>query len=133
MKFLALCPSPKAFINKPKDDVITLLSAYSRKGYTCANKKYTLILKLSTDTLKFNDMLFLDIGVKTYISIINQLNTQLQLLVVEIENLLHHDENFDQLKKNVELLSSLNGVGFIRQYLLLLKLVIYQDFLPLNN
>lgn len=114
MKFLEFCPTPDAFMNTPKDEVISLFRTYSRKGATWANNKYDLIMDCAMTALKDSENMYtLGIAVHSYLILIQQIENQLNSLVSQVESLLNNNPAFNTLKEAVILMQSFPGVGFI--------------------
>jgi len=106
--------TPKKMINTPKDEIINLLKKSSRKGNLWARKKYNELITAADNAIK--------IGIESY-TFINKLTRQLKLLetyeteinllIEEIKEILNSNKISDSFRKSVDLISSVSGVGFI--------------------
>lgn len=104
--------TPKAVLNASKDDIIDLLLKSSKKSLTWCNNAYDKLTKAATRTIGISST-GLAIKLLNSISIIENLNEQIHLLLAEIKNLIDSDDISYQTKKNIQLLMSIPGVGFI--------------------
>lgn len=104
--------TPKAVLDASKDDIIHLLLKSSRKSLTWCNNAYDKLIKAATRTIGISST-GLAIKLLNSISIIENLNEQINLLLAEIKNLIDSDDIAYQTKKNIQLLMSIPGIGFI--------------------
>lgn len=104
--------TPKAILDSSKDDIIDLLLKSSKKGLTWCNNAYDKLIKVASRTIAISSN-GLSIKLLNSISIIENLNEQIDLLLTEIKNLIDSDDIACQTKNNIHLLMSIPGVGFI--------------------
>lgn len=127
IQFLSTYPTPKHFADAPKDDVLDLLCKFSKKGVRWSNSKYDLIMECATAALASSHY-FVAASITAYLSLIEQLTLQIDLLVLEIHNLLESDQSFSQLNANINLLQSIPGVGFISSVALVAEIGDFSRF-----
>lgn len=104
--------TPKAILDASKDDIIDLLLKSSKKGLAWCNKIYDKLIKVATRTIGISSV-GLSIKLLNSISIIDNLNKQISLLLAEIKRLVKSDDILIQAKNNIKLLMSIPGIGFI--------------------
>lgn len=104
--------TPKAVLDASRDDIIDLLFKSSRKSLTWCNSASEKLTKAATRTIGISSA-GLAIKLLNSISIIENLNEQIELLLTEIKKLIGSDNIAYQTKKNIQLLMSISGVGFI--------------------
>lgn len=107
-------PTPRDIIDSPKDEVIDIIKKASRKGITWSENTYTKLLSVSQDASQIS---FCSNTLKTTITIniklINTLDEQIAALLDEIEATIKSDDTPKEFRKNIELLLSMPGLGFI--------------------
>lgn len=104
--------TPKSILDASKDDIIDLLLKSSKKGLTWCNNAYDKLIKSASRTIGISST-GLSIKLLNSISIIENFNKQIDLLLAEIKNLIDSGDIDYQTKKNIQLLMSIPGVGFI--------------------
>ena len=111
---LSKYPTPRDIIDAPKDEVIDIIKEASRKGITWSENTYTKLLSVSQDASQIS---FCSNTLKTTITIniklINTLDEQIAALLDEIEATIKSDDTPKEFRKNIELLLSMPGLGFI--------------------
>jgi len=106
-------PSPHAVISAPKQDIIDIL-LNSRKGLTWAEKKYSKLIE-ATKNAQFVSLASprLAISITTSIALCEAIDAEATKLLKEIESFINSDEMPKALCKNVLLLMSIPGIGYI--------------------
>lgn len=111
---LSKYPTPRDIIDAPKDEVIDIIKEASRKGITWSENTYTKLLSVAQDASQIS---FCSNTLKTTITIniklINTLDEQIAALLDEIEATIKSDDTPKEFRKNIELLLSMPGLGFI--------------------
>jgi transposase len=111
---LSKYPTPRDIIDAPKDEVIDIIKEASRKGITWSENTYTKLLSVAQDASQIS---FCSSTLKTTITIniklINTLDEQIATLLDEIEATIKSDDTPKEFRKNIELLLSMPGLGFI--------------------
>jgi len=106
-------PSPQAVLSAPKQDIIDIL-LHSRKGLKWAEAKYSKLIQ-STKNAKFVSLPSprLSISITTSISLYEAINAQASKLLNEIECFINSGDMPPALCKNILLLMSIPGIGYI--------------------
>ena len=114
LAILSKYPTPKDIINAPKDEVIEIIKSTSRKGLPWVENTYNKLLSVAKDAFQIS---FCNNALKSTLAItinlINTLEQQIAMLLDEIEVTIKSPETPKNFSKNIELLLSLPGVGFI--------------------
>jgi len=114
LAILSEYPTPKDIIDAPKDKVIKVIKEASHKGLTWAENTYNKLLSVAQDASQIS---FCSDALKTTITIniklIKTLDEQIAALLDKIEAAIKCDDTPKEFTKNVELLLSLPGLGFI--------------------
>ncbi len=113
MNILKRYSSPQAVLSAPKQDIIDIL-LYSRKGLEWAEKRYSILVD-SAKNAQFVSLSSprLSISVATCISLYEAIDIQAAKLLKEIECFIGSDEMPPALSKNISLLISIPGIGYI--------------------
>lgn len=110
---LSKYPTPSEIKKAPKEEIMKLI-ALSRQPNTWCNKCYEKLIKAADEALEIAMQLpVFRIGIQNSLAMINELNKQIDNLLDEIKATLEGQDTPESLKKNVELISSIPGVGFI--------------------
>jgi len=106
-------PSPQAVLSAPKQDIIDILLD-SKKGLTWAEKKYSSLIEAAKNA-QFVSLPSprLAISVTTSISIYEAIDAEGAKLLKEIRSFINSDEMTSALCKNISLLMSIPGIGYI--------------------
>lgn len=106
-------PSPQAVLSAPKQDIIDIL-LYSRKGLKWAEKKYSKLIECA-ENAEFVSLPSsrLSISITTSISIYEAIDTEATKLLNEIECFINSDDMSPTMSKNISLLMSIPGIGYI--------------------
>lgn len=110
---LSKYPTPSHIKNAPKEEIMKLI-ALSRKPASWCSKCYDSLIKAADDALEIavQSSVF-TIGIRNSLALINELNNQIDELLHEIKATLESDDTHEALRKNVEFILSIPGVGFI--------------------
>lgn len=122
-------PSPQLLISAPKQDIIKILLC-SRKGINWAEKKYGKLIECAT-AAKYISLSAprLSISITTCISLYEALDNEIAKLVNEIKNFVDSDDLPPTVNKNVELLMSIQGIGYITAVTILAEIGAIDNFL----
>lgn len=114
LAILSKYTTPKDIIDAPKDEIIKMLKENSHRGITWCENTYTKLLSVAQDASQINfctDTLRTTVTIS--LKIINTLNEQISALLNEIENTVKSDNTPKEFRKDLDLLLSLPGLGFI--------------------
>lgn len=112
ISILSKYPSPKAVLNAPKADILEILINKSRKGLVWAEKTYSKLYMVANEaTIIGVPLSGLSIKITSNITLINAIDSEICNLLKEIENLLNLSNFSKQIKKNIELVDSIPGIG----------------------
>jgi transposase len=122
-------PSPQAIILAPKQEIIDILLC-SRKGVKWAEKKYIELIE-ATRNAQFVSLTSprLSISITTSISLYQAIDAEAAKLLGEIKSFINSDEMPQALYKNIELLMSIPGVGYITAITILAEIDDIDKFL----
>lgn len=123
-------PTPQAILAAPKDTLVSILTTKSRKGLSWAEKKYSKLIDLANEAIIIGVPLeALSFKITSSIKIIGTFETEISNLLKEI-NILITSTNFpDQLKKNIELVDSIPGIGPLTAITLIAEIGDIEGFL----
>lgn len=115
-------PSPQALLSAPKQDIIDIL-LNSRKGLKWAEKKYSKLIESSKNSL-FVSLTSprLSISITTCISLYEAIDAESTNLLREIKDFINSDEMPKTLSKNILLLISIPGIGYITSITILAEI-----------
>ena len=122
-------PRPIDILSADKTEIIDLLLKLSRKGMKYAENKYDLLLAAAKESLITgvpSDSLF--VKLKANISIIENFEVQMDLLLSEIKNLLSSGKIPSDILKNIELLQSIPGIGEVTAITILSEIGDFKNF-----
>lgn len=113
MAILSKYSTPSDIKKAPKEKIMKLI-ALSRQPATWCNKCYDKLIKVTDEALEIaiQSPVF-RIGISNSLALINELNNQINQLSDEIKATLESEDTPESLRKNVKLISSIPGVGFI--------------------
>lgn len=122
-------PSPQAILSAPKQDIVDIL-LYSRKGLKWAEKKYSLLIQ-SAENAKIVSLASprLSVQITTCISLYEAIDFESTKLLSEIEAFVKSDEMSPQLSKNISLLISIPGIGYITAVTILAEIGVINKFI----
>jgi len=128
LKILEIYRTPKNIICAPKSEVVSLISTTSRKGLNYATNKYNALIKAATLANSFGVYLesTFDI-IQMTIEFIKMFNEKINSIKDQIEDCIikHHDDHFI---KQIHLLHSINGIGFISAVTLMCEIGDFSAF-----
>ena len=105
-------PTPQSILEAPKETIINILLAKSRKGSDWSEKIYSKLIAAAEDaTIIGLPLLGLSFKITSSIKFIETFQQQISKLLKEIENLINATDFPDQIKKNIDLVDSIPGIG----------------------
>lgn len=105
--------TPKAILEAPEYEVMKDISSSRRPAVWC-RKCYKNLVKAAAEALEIGiQSPLLNTKVSCSLSIIKELTVQIDILTEEIRKVLDSEYISMSLKKNVKLISSIPGIGFI--------------------
>lgn len=129
LQILKQYPRPFDILSADKTEIINLLLKLSRKGMKYAENKYDLLLAAAKESLitgVSSDSMF--VKLKANISIIENFEIQMDLLLSEIKNLLSSGKIPPDILKNIELLQSIPGIGEMTAITILSEIGDFENF-----
>lgn len=129
LQILKQYPRPIDILSADKAEIINLLLKLSRKGMKYAENKYALLFAAAKESLitgVSSDSLF--VKLKANISIIENFEIQIDLLLSEIKNLLSSGKISPDILKNIELLQSIPGIGKVTAITILSEIGDFKNF-----
>ena len=129
LQILKQYPRPDDILSADKTEIINLLLKLSRKGMKYAENKYALLFAAAKESLitgVSSDRLF--VKLKANISIIENFETQIDLLLFEIKNLLSSGRIPPDILKNIELLQSIPGIGEVTAITIISEIGDFKNF-----
>ncbi|WP_346920569.1 IS110 family transposase [Clostridium sp. UBA7339] len=122
--------SPEAIINAPKEDVMTILRTISKKNLVWCNNTYEKLLKMAHNAKQIGiPALSFERKILSTISIIENFDKEINLLINDIRIEVSSERLSSYFKKNVDLLLSIPGIGFLTAVTLLTEIGDFQGFL----
>ncbi|MGL5649407.1 MAG: IS110 family transposase [Clostridium sp.] len=110
LAILSQYSTPQDILDAPKEDVLALLVAKSKKGLTWANEIYSKLIKVAYESniigLPINN-----ISIKISINLISAIEKEISNLLIEIEAFITSDDFSKSLKTNIDLIDSIPGIG----------------------
>ena len=105
-------PTPQSILEAPKETIIDILLAKSRKGSDWSEKIYSKLITAAEDaTIIGLPLLGLSFKITSSLKFIDTFQQQISKLLKEIENLINATDFPNQLKKNIDLVDSIPGIG----------------------
>lgn len=129
LQILKQYPKPFDILSADKTEIINLLLKFSRKGMKYAENKYALLFAAAKESLitgVSSDSLF--VKLKANISIIENFEIQIDLLLSEIKNLLSSGKISPDILKNIELLQSIPGIGEVTAITIISEIGDFKNF-----
>jgi len=122
-------PTPQLVISAPKKDIIDILLR-SRKGINWAEKKYTELIECA-NAAKYISLSAprLSVSITTCISLYGAIDNEITKLLNEIKSFIDSDDLPATLNKNIDLLMTLGGVGYITAVTVLAEIGAVDNFL----
>jgi transposase len=105
-------PTPQSILEAPKETIIDILLAKSRQGLDWSEKIYSkLIAAAEESTIIGLQLSGLSFKITSSIKFIETFQQQISKLLKEIENLINATDFPDKIKKNIEFVDSIPGIG----------------------
>lgn len=105
-------PTPQSILEAPKETIIDILLAKSRKGLKWSEKIYSKLIDAAKDaTIIGLPLSGLSFKITSSIKFIQTFQQQISKLLKEIENLINATDFPNQIKKNIDLVDSIPGIG----------------------
>ena len=105
-------PTPQSILEAPKEIIIDILLSKSRKGLNWSEKIYLKLIAAAKDAIIIGLPLSgLSFKITSSIKFIETFQQQISKLLKEIENLINATDFPDQIKKNIDLVDSIPGIG----------------------
>ena len=117
-------PTPQLVISAPKETIIDILLR-SRKGINWAEKKYNTLIECA-NAAKY---ISLSVTITTCISLYEAINNEITKLLNEIKSFIDSDDLPATLNKNIDLLMTLGGLGYITAITVLAEIGAFDNFL----
>lgn len=109
---LSKYPSPKAVLDAPKDAILDILITKSKRGVLWAEKVYSNLYNIASEANVIGLSLpGLSIKITSKITLINAIESETLNLLNEIRNLINSTNFPKQVRTNIELLTSIPGIG----------------------
>lgn len=129
LALLKAYPSPKDILNASKEDVTEILKL-SKKGLSWVNTFYDKLIKISTDANLIGIYSRgLSLKILSTITTINNIEDQIKLYISEIKAIALSNTSNEALNKNLKLLMSIPGIGFISAVTILTEIGDINSFL----
>lgn len=104
--------TPQSVLAAPKDRILDILIGTSRKGLAWSEKTYSKLINVANEAVIIGLSLpELAVKVRSTLTLINTLELEINNLLNEIETLINSSNFPTQIKKNIDLLDSISGVG----------------------
>lgn len=104
---------PKAILDAPKEDIMKLLALSKRPADWC-RKCYNKLIKAASEAIEIGIQSPLFVAkIKSSLAMIKEINNQIDAITTEIKNIVKSNDTPEALKKNISLIKSINGTGFI--------------------
>ncbi|WP_312888858.1 transposase, partial [Clostridium bowmanii] len=122
-------PTPQLVISAPKKDIIDILLC-SRKGIKWAEKKYDELIECA-NAAKYISLSAprLSVSITTCIALYEAIDNEITKLLTEIKSFIDSDDLPATLNKNIDLLMTLGGIGYITAITLLAEIGVVDNFL----
>lgn len=120
--------TPDAIIKAPKDDIISLIALNSRKGLDYARCKYNKLIEAATLAKSFGRHLDSVFGIiQLNIEFIEIFNSKIEAILKSIKDFTIKHESYLFIKQ-IHLLDSIKGVGFISAVTLMCEIGDFSAF-----
>ncbi|KLE16886.1 IS110 family transposase [Clostridium sp. C8] len=104
--------TPESILNAPEDKILDILITKSKKGAKWAQNKYLKLIDIATEATIIGLPLHgLSVKITSTITLIKAIESEIQNLLTEIEALISSNNFPEQIKKNIELIDSIPGIG----------------------
>jgi transposase len=106
-------PSPDEVLSAPKQDIIDILLC-SQKGLKWAEKKYLKLIECAKSAKVISlSSSRLSVTISTYISLYEAIDIEIEKLLKEVKSYINSEEIPSTFSKNISLLLSIPGIGYI--------------------
>lgn len=127
LSILEKYPTPYHIISADKDKVIELISRLSRRGSAWSLAAYEKLLT-SAQSAEYLAVKKTSVVILSYVSLIRNLDIQIDNILKEIHNFIDSSCFPQQYRKNIDLLDSIPGIGFITAVTILAELGDFSRF-----
>lgn len=112
LEILSNYPTPKSVIDAPKEDVIKILMDKSKKGVTWSENIYLKLITIAKEADIISIPLSgLAIKISSSLVLIKAFESQIENLLNEINTLIESSQFPESIKKNIESINSIPGIG----------------------
>lgn len=109
---LSAYPTPQAILEAPKEKIIDILLTQSRKGSAWAEKIYSKLIYVANEaTIIGLPLPGLSFKITSSLMFIKTFQQQISKLLKEIETLINSTDFPEQIKKNIDFINSIPGIG----------------------
>lgn len=122
-------PSPKDILNAPEQDLVSLIGSASRKGVKWAKDTYKKLIQTANNAMVMglNHCCSITL-IKCHLNIIREFDRNIEAVLAEMEAFTE-SENFSlKARKNLKLLSSISGMGFLSAVTILSEIGNFEQF-----
>lgn len=127
---LSAYPTPQSILDAPKETLVNILTTKSRKGLSWAEKKYSKLIDMAKEATIIGIPLdALAFKITSSIKIIDTFETEISNLLKEIKLLINSSNFPDKIKKNIELVDSIPGIGTLTAVTLIAEIGDIDGFL----
>jgi len=128
LAILKIYKTPQNIMNAPKDEIISLIANTSRRGTQYANEKYELLLKSACLSKSFGKYLSSAFEIiELNIDIIEIYKQKIECVLSSIKQYTVKHQN-DTFIKQIHIVESINGVGFISAVTLMCEIGDFSAF-----
>lgn len=114
LAILEYYPTPKSILDAPKEDIILLLRKNARKGIAWCLKAYGKLIEAAKNAHIIGISSFSFAGkIKRYLNLLSTYDCEIKSLLIQIEETLNSELISNSFRSNVELISTIPGIGFI--------------------
>lgn len=114
LALLTTYPSPKAILQAPAEDILTLLKQHSRKGKNWCSNTYDKLIKAAVNAIKIGiDSIVFISAININLIMIKAFDEQIEALVLLIKSQIESDETPEIFSVYMDLLLSIPGIGFL--------------------
>lgn len=109
---LSAYPTPQSILDAPKEKIIDILLTKSRKGLDWSEKIYSKLISVANEaTIIGLPLSGLAFKITSSIMFIETFQQQISKLLKEIETLINSTDFPEQIKKNIDFINSIPGIG----------------------
>ncbi|MBE6087297.1 MAG: IS110 family transposase [Clostridium beijerinckii] len=105
-------PTPQSILESPKEDILKILLSVSRKGIAWSEQACSKLINIANEAAVIGLPLHgFSVKITSSITLINAIENEIDNLLKEIETLINSTNFPEQIKKNIELIDSIPGIG----------------------